>query len=299
MNYLFHILTYFGIYAILSLSLNIVVGYCGSMTLAHAGYFAIGAYTYALGVCYWGMLSPVAMLLAFAAGGVASILISLPTWRLKGDYFVMVSMAVQVLLYSVAYNWFFPGAQPGSLKNLTNGPFGITGIPRPSSGGFTLDTPLSMSLLSLTALIFFIVLCYLLLNSPFGRVLNCLRDDELATRNLGKKVQVFRFKAFGIASGMAAFAGALYAAYTSYIDPSLASMDQSILLLSMIIVGGLGNLSGPLIGAVILLLIPEMLRFLKLPDSIAAETRIMLYGILLVVIVHIMPSGIAGKQEMK
>ena len=299
MNYLYHLLTYFGIYAILALSLNVVVGYCGAMTLAHAGYFALGAYGYALGVSCWGIPSLAAIPFAFVVGAAASILISLPTWRLKGDYFVLVSMAVQVLIYSALYNWVVPGEPLGGWKNLTNGPFGITGIPRPEGAGFAFETPLSMSLLALVALLLFIGSCHFLLNSPFGRVLNCLRDDELATRNLGKKVQFFRFKAFLIASGMAAFAGALYSAYTSYIDPSLASMDQSILLLSMIIVGGLGNLPGPLAGAAILLLIPEVLRFLKLPDSIAAEARIMLYGILLVVIVRIMPSGLAGKREMK
>lgn len=299
MNYLYHVLTYFGIYAILALSLNIVVGYCGAMTLAHAGYFAIGAYSYALGVCSWGMNPLLAMLFAFAVGGAASVLISLPTWRLKGDYFVMVSMSVQVLIYSIAYNWVMPGKSFGSWENLTNGPFGITAIPRPAAVGFAFDSSLSMSLLSIGSLIFFMFFCRLLLNSPFGRILNCLRDDELATRNLGKYVQLFKFKAFFIASAMAAFAGALYASYTSYIEPGLASMDQSILLLSMIIVGGLGNLTGPLIGAAVLLLIPEILRFLNLPDSIAAEARIMLYGILLVVIVRFMPSGIAGEREMK
>lgn len=299
MYYLYHILTYFGIYVILALSLNIVVGYCGLMTLAHAGYYAIGAYSYALGVCCWGMAPLTAIIFACVIGGVASILITVPTWRLKGDYFVMASMAVQVLLYSTAHNWVRAGSPVGSLQNLTNGPFGIVGIPKPSIGAFSFDTPLAMMLFSLTIAFLLVIVCRFLLHSPFGRTLQCLRDDELATRNLGKNVQLFKFKALMFASAMAACAGAMYAGYTSYIDPSLASMDQSILLLSMIMVGGVGNLSGPLAGAGFLLLIPEILRLLHLPDAVAAEMRIMLYGILLIIVVHFLPHGLAGKQEVE
>ena len=91
MNYVFHLLIYFGIYAILAMGLNLVVGYCGLLSLAHAGYFAIGAYAYALGTLAWGLDSISALLLAFMAGGVLSLLTSLPTWRLRGDYFVMAS----------------------------------------------------------------------------------------------------------------------------------------------------------------------------------------------------------------
>lgn len=298
MNYLFHLLTYFGIYAILAMSLNIIVGYCGLLTLAHAGYFAVGAYAYALGTLCLGLDAVSAILLACLTGGILSFLISLPTWRLKGDYFVMASMAVQVLLYSAAYNWVNSDAKLGSLTNMTNGPFGIAGISRPTILGYKLSSLASMSLFSLAIAAIVMLICYLLLYSPWGRVLKCMRDDELVTRNLGKSVQILKVEALLIACAMAAVAGAIYASYTSYIDPSLASMDQSILLLSMILVGGLGNLRGPLVGAAVLLLIPEVLRFMHIPDSVAAEIRVMLYGILLIVIVRFMPSGLAGDYKV-
>jgi branched-chain amino acid transport system permease protein len=125
-----------------------------------------------------------------------------------------------------------------------------------------------------------------------------MRDDELATKNLGKNVQLLKVQALFVACALAAVAGAIYASYTSYIDPSLASMDQSILLLSMIFVGGMGNLKGPLAGAAILLLIPEVLRFMNIPDAVAAEIRVMLYGLMLVLIVRFKPEGVAGDYKV-
>ena len=298
MNYVFHLLIYFGIYAILAMGLNLVVGYCGLLTLAHAGYFAVGAYAYALGTLAWGLDSISSLLLAFAAGGVLSLLTSLPTWRLKGDYFVMASMAVQVLIYSTAYNWVTSDAPVGTLANLTNGPFGMAGISRPVLFGVKLSSLGLMALFSLAGAAVCMGVCSLLQASPWGRTLKCLRDDELAAKNLGKKVQLFKVQALSVACAFAAVAGAIYASYTSYIDPSLASMDQSILLLSMVFVGGMGNLKGPLAGAAILLLIPEVLRFMHIPDAVAAEIRVMLYGLMLVLIVRFKPEGVAGDYKV-
>ena len=298
MNYVFHLLIYFGIYAILAMGLNLVVGYCGLLSLAHAGYFAVGAYAYALGTLAWGLDSISSLLLAFAAGGVLSLLTSLPTWRLKGDYFVMVSMAVQVLIYSTAYNWVSSDAPVGTLANLTNGPFGMAGISRPVLFGVKLSSLGSMALFSLAGAAVCMGVCGLLQTSPWGRGLKCMRDDELAAKNLGKNVQLFKVQALSVACAFAAVAGAVYASYTSYIDPSLASMDQSILLLSMVFVGGMGNLKGPLAGAAILLLIPEVLRFMHIPDTVAAEIRVMLYGLLLVLIVRFKPEGVAGDYKV-
>ena len=298
MNYVFHLLIYFGIYAILAMGLNLVVGYCGLLTLAHAGYFAVGAYAYALGTLAWGLDSITSLLLAFAAGGVLSLLTSLPTWRLKGDYFVMASMAVQVLIYSTAYNWVSSDAPAGTLANLTNGPFGMAGISRPVLFGIKLSSLGAMAVFSLVGAAVCAGVCLLLQSAPWGRTLKCMRDDELAAKNLGKKVQLFKVQALSVACAFAAVAGAIYASYTSYIDPSLASMDQSILLLSMVFVGGMGNLKGPLAGAAILLLIPEVLRFMHIPDAVAAEIRVMLYGLMLVLIVRFKPEGVAGDYKV-
>jgi branched-chain amino acid transport system permease protein len=126
-----------------------------------------------------------------------------------------------------------------------------------------------------------------------------MRDDELAVRGLGKPVHLLKLQAFAIACGSAGVAGALYAAYVRFVDPSLASVDQSILILSMVVVGGVGNFRGPLIGAAVLLAIPEVLRFVHIPQSAIGEIRLVAYGLLLVTLVHVRPQGIAGRYRLQ
>jgi branched-chain amino acid transport system permease protein len=130
-------------------------------------------------------------------------------------------------------------------------------------------------------------------------LLKALRDDELAARGLGKNTRIAKVQVFAIASGMVAVAGALYAAYVGYIDPSAASLDESVLFICMVIVGGVGNFRGPLVGALMLLAIPEALRFLAIPDAIAANLRLMAYGVLLVVMMHFRPQGLAGNYRIE
>jgi len=138
MNYLVHLLIYFDIYVIVALSLNLVVGYCGMLTLAHAGYYAIGGYTYALLALVAGWSFLPAVLAAILIAAVLSLAVSLPAWRLKGDFFFLASLAVQTLLFSLFYNWSEANAPLGSWSNLTNGPFGIPGIPKPEILGLRL-----------------------------------------------------------------------------------------------------------------------------------------------------------------
>lgn len=299
MSYVFHLTTYFGIYAILAMSLNIVVGYCGLLSLAHAGYFALGAYAYAvLSIrLEWGFLPALALGMGIAA--LASLLLSLPSWRLRGNFFVMATLAVQVLLYSAANNWVATDQPVGSLRNLTNGPFGITGIGRPVLLGHSFGTPAAMAAISLGGAAICAAICWLLLHSPWGRLLQALRDDELATRGLGKNVHWIKAQAIAVSCAMASVAGALYAGYVGYIDPSMATFEQSILLLAMVVVGGMGNLRGPLVGAAILIAIPELLRMAAFPDALASEARLMAYGVLLVLMVHLRPQGLAGSYRLE
>jgi branched-chain amino acid transport system permease protein len=295
-NYLLHLLIYFCIYAIQAMSLNIVMGYCGLFTLAHAGYFAIGAYTYAI-ASHFGLSFVPALILAAFVSGFLSLLISLPAWRLKGDYFVLLSLSAQALLFSVLYNWYSPSGKMGSLANLTNGPFGIAAIPRPSICGIRLD---SIGHISATYAIIFVFCCaivWLLLSSPWGRLLQCQRDDELAARSLGKNIRMVKVQACAVGCGLVAVAGVLYAAYVTYIDPTMASLDESIMMACMVIIGGLGNFRGPLVGALVLLAIPETLRFVHMPDVYASNVRLMVYGLLLIVMMHVRPQGLAGKYR--
>jgi len=280
------------------MSLNIVVGYCGLITASHAGYFAIGSYTYALAtlVLGWGFFPSVFLGVTLAA--VLSLAISLPALRLKGDFFFMVSLAVQALIFNAIYNWSTPDAKLGSWKNLTNGSFGIA-IPKPDIFGIRFETIGSMALIALVISGICLLIGRVLLGSPWGRVLQAVRDDELAARGLGKNVRRLKVVAFAIACGMVAVAGAIYASYVSFVDPSIASLDQSILMLSMVIIGGMGNFRGPLVGAFVLLAIPEILRFAHIPTNVGAEVRLMAYGLLLVVMIHFRPQGLAGSYRIE
>jgi branched-chain amino acid transport system permease protein len=130
--------------------------------------------------------------------------------------------------------------------------------------------------------------------SPFGRALQAMRDDELAARSIGIPVNWLKLQAFALASAMVGIAGGLYASYVSYIDPTSFSLNESILMLSMVIIGGTGNVRGPLTGAAVLILLPEALRFLQLPDAVAANVRLLAYGLLLILMMHLRPQGLAG-----
>jgi branched-chain amino acid transport system permease protein len=126
-----------------------------------------------------------------------------------------------------------------------------------------------------------------------------MRDDELAARGLGKNTRLLKLQAFFIASAFVAIAGGMYASYVSYIDPTSFTLDESILMLSMVIIGGTGNFRGPIVGAITLIAIPEILRFMQFPDTIAANIRLLAYGLLLIIMIHFRPQGLAGEYRIK
>jgi len=289
MNYIYHLLIYLDLYIIIAISLNLLMGYSGLFQVAHAAYYGIGAYTTALLMVKLGWNFIPAIMLSIITSAFLSLLVSFPAWRLKGDYFVMLSLAVQVAIYSMLYNWI----------DLTNGPFGITGIPRPEILGYKFDTIGDMAILATFFTAFSGIIAFILLRSPWGRALKAMRDDELAARGLGKNTRMLKLQAFLIACAMVSVAGSLYASYVSYIDPTSFTLDESILMISMVIIGGTGNLKGPVVGAFILIAIPEVLRFINIPDTIAANVRLLVYGLLLITMVHLRPQGIAGQYRFK
>jgi branched-chain amino acid transport system permease protein len=299
LNYLLHLLVYFDIYLIVALSLNLVVGYCGLLTLAHAGYYTIGGYAYALLSLKlgWGFIP--AAIAGAALGAILSLAVSLPAWRLRGDFFVLASLAVQSLIFSGIYNWSSPNAPLGSWRNLTNGPYGISGIPQLGLFGIKVSSSVSFALFAsvLAGLCAFVL--WQLKASAWGRLLISMREDELAARGLGKNTRLAKIQAFAISCAFVAIAGALYAADVRYMDPTSASLEEGILMLSMVIVGGLGNFRGPVIGAAVLITLPEALRFVALPDAQAANLRMLIYGLLLVLLMHFRPQGIAGEYRLK
>jgi ABC-type branched-chain amino acid transport system, permease component len=196
MSYLFHLAIFFCMYSILALSLNLILRFCGYLSLAHSAYFAIGAYAYALLTLTYGWSFIPVVLAAAALAAVLSLFLSLPAWRLKGDFFVMISLAVQSLTFTTIFNWASPTDPPGSWKNLTNGSYGLPGIPKPDILSVKFDTKDVILLIASLLLLVFFSIYYVLIKSPWGRSLIALRDDDLAARNLGKSPRLFKIQVF-------------------------------------------------------------------------------------------------------
>lgn len=299
MNYALHILVYFEIYAIFALSLNLVVGYCGLFTLSHAGYFAIGAYTYAILSVSKGFAFLPATLAGCLIAGIGSLAVSLFAWRFRGDTFVVATLAVQAVIFSTLNNWFSVSDPVGSFSNLTNGPYGISAIPHTRVWGYSTDSAIAMLVIGGVLLCVCLFCFQRLLASPWGRLVRAMRDDELAARSLGKNTRLVKVQAIGIACVTAAIAGSLYAAHVRYIDPSLASFNENILVLAMLVVGGTGNLRGPLVGAALLTCMPEVLRLIAFPDALSANIRLLVYGLTLSILMHTRPQGVAGEYRLQ
>lgn len=288
MNYLFHILILWAIYSILAMSLDLLVGHTGILSLAHGAFYGIGAYTSALLAVTGRVPFAIAVLAAMVCGCVVSFIVSLPSLRLHEDYFVVATFGFQMILFSILNNW----------GNLTQGPLGITGIPKPVLFGWNISSRGEFLMLSLVfaALAYFIV--YRLASSPFGRVLRAIREDEVLAKALGKNTFWFKVTAFAVSAALAASAGSLYAQYMSYIDPTSFTVMESILIISMVIIGGAGSILGPLVGALLLVTVPEGLRFIGLPASVAANLRQIFYGGLLVAILIFRPNGMIGRYRL-
>lgn len=289
MNYILHLLIMICIYLILALSLNLLVGYAGLFSIAHAAFYGIGAYATTLLMMKAGLNFFIALAIGVIIAMILSLSVALPSLRLKGDYFVLASIGFQVIVFVVLYNW----------VGLTRGPYGIPGIPKPRLFGLKFETLPSFFLLgALLAGASFIVL-YLISCSPFGRALKAIREDETAALALGKNVAALKTWTFIVACGIAAVAGGLFAVYMSYIDPTSFTLAESIFILSVVLVGGSGNIKGPVVGAVLMVLLPEILRFLRIPDTVAPNVRQMIFGALLVFLMRFRPQGIAGEYALE
>jgi len=285
--YLAHFLVMVGIYAILALSLNLLIGYSGIFSLAHAAIYGIGAYASALaalklGLGFWG-----GMMVAASVGAFASALVAIPSLRVAGDYYVVASFGLQVVVLAVFMNW----------TDLTNGHAGLPGIPRPNLFGRVIDQPFEYVFLAAAFAVLTWAICRRLIQSAFGRVLQAIRDDEIAAQAMGKNVVLVKIVVACISSALGAMAGSLYAHYITYINPSSFSLHESIFIATLVILGGSERLAGPVVGAFVLLAIPELLKFLAIPDTVAAPMRQIIYGALLIVFMLVRPEGILGRAR--
>ncbi len=286
--YFIHLLILVGIYLVLGISLQLAVGFSGLLNLGHIAFYAIGAYTSALlalqGVPFWICLVSAGFLAA-----IFGFLLSIPTHKLKGDYLALATLGFSFVIYAIALNW----------TGLTRGPLGLPGIPKPSLFGFVFSNNFSFLILTfvIAGISYFII--RRITKSPFGRVLEATRDDELATKVLGKNTFKIKSYALAISAFFAGIAGSLYASYITFIDPSSFTLLQLIPVLCIVIIGGLASLKGTAIAAVILVLLPEPLRFINFPSSMIGPARQMIYALLLLLILIYRPKGFFGKVQLE
>jgi branched-chain amino acid transport system permease protein len=271
----------------LSQSLNLSAGFGGMISLAHAGFYGVGAYTAAVLSVNFQIPFVFTLFAAMFFCGLLALIISTISLRTVDDYFIICTLGIQVIVFSLMNNW----------MSLTNGPLGIPGIPATHLFGFAIDSKVLFLLLT----IFFVVLTFVfikkLTDSSFGLTLRALSEDEIFTQSLGKNVYLSKVIAFTMGAMIAAIPGVLYAHYISYIDPSSFTVDESIFILSIVIIGGMRNLWGSIIASAFLVLLPEALRFVGMPNAIAANMRQIIYGAILIFMMFRYSKGFIYKRK--
>lgn len=273
--YLLNVVNLAVITAILAVSVNLLVGYTGQISLGHAGFYGIGAYTTALLTTrlHWPIWLGFGA--AFIVCSLMGLVLGLPTTKLKGHFLGIATLGFGVIVNVVLNNW----------TNLTNGPVGLRGIPSPVLFGASLEFGNYFLAFALALLLVIVLLVYLVVNSAVGRAWKCIKRDEISAYVCGINVYGYKLLAFAISGGIAGIAGALYAAFMSFVSPEAFDLNQSITIVTTTILGGAGTLAGPLIGTGILALVSEWLRNF-------GQLRLVIYGAIMVIIIVLMPEGI-------
>jgi branched-chain amino acid transport system permease protein len=273
------ILTDLLIFGLFALSLDLVMGYTGMVSFGHAAYFGLGAYGSALLLIHLGPPVPVALLAGAALAAVVAAPVGWFSTRATGIYFAMLTLAFAQLLYTVAYKW----------RDLTGGSDGIAGVPKTTLfwGGPSLATPTAFYFLVATCLVLSLLACRALVRSPFGRALQAIRENERRFTSLGRDPRPFKVVVFVVAAFFAGLAGALFAPFRGFASPEVMFWVLSGQALMMIITGGIGTLIGPVIGAMVFILIQEVL-------SSYTEHWMIFAGLVFVLMVIFLPGGLVG-----
>ena len=284
-NYWTQVLGDIGIYVMLGIGLNVVVGFAGLLDLGYVAFFAIGAYTYALTaspqfgihIPFWVML-PVCVVLASIGG----TLLGIPVLKMRGDYLAIVTLGFGEIIRIVLNN----------LDPITNGPRGLLRIDPPFIGDFPISTPMRWYYLILTGILFSIFIADRLNNSRIGRAWVAMREDQDAAEIMGINVLKYKLLAFAIGASFAGIGGAIFAARQGSIFPENFSLMVSINVLCLIIIGGMGSIPGVIIGAVVLIGLPEVLREVQ-------QYRMLAFGGLLVIMMIFRPTGFIPSARRK
>ena len=276
--YHLHVLIMAGVFTILALSLNLLLGYTGQLSLGHAAFFGIGAYTSALlslpplQWSFWLALPAAALASGLAGWGIGRLAL-----KLRGAYFVLVTISFAGVISLVSINW----------MELTNGPLGLPGVPPPSLGPWTLRTKSAYwyLVLATAALAYFV--CHRLVGSRIGRAFVALRENEPLAESVGIDGTRYLVLAAVISAAMAGVGGSLYAHYTRFVSPEVFLFSYTVTMVIMVIAGGQGTLAGPVVGALLFTVLPEALR-----EAMAWQWQMLAYGVILIVCVFFLPRGI-------
>jgi branched-chain amino acid transport system permease protein len=278
-NYLLHLMVMWGIYSILTLSLNVVIGFAGLLALGQAAFYGFGAYASAIAVERYSVPFPLALAIAALVPGIVGFLLALPFMRLRlrGIYLGMATFGFGEIAFLIFRNW----------ESMTGGSLGMSAIPPPVIFGFEFFAQRDYLMLVVAVLLLVITVVLRLVNTAPGQVLLAIRDDELAAEAAGIPTMRYQVAAFALGAAIAGIAGSLFAHYVTYLSPENFTSNISILALTMLIVGGRGNVLGSLVGAALLVALPEALRLVP-------EIRILAYGALLMFMATLRPQGILG-----
>jgi len=275
--YHLHVLIMAGIFAILALSLNLLLGYTGQLSLGHAAFFGIGAYTSALlalkaGWSFWPALGAAAALSGAAGWGIGRLAL-----KLRGAYFVLVTISFAGVISLVSVNW----------MELTNGPLGLPGVPPPDLGPWALRTKGAYYYLVLAAAALAYGVCHRLVHSRIGRAFLALRENEPLAESVGVDVTHYLVLAAVVSAALAGVAGSLYAHYTRFVSPEVFLFSYTVTMVIMVVAGGKGTLAGPVVGALLFTVLPEALR-----EAVSWQWQMLAYGVLLLALLFFLPRGI-------
>lgn len=272
-------------YVVLGLGLNIVVGFGGLLHLGYAAFYAMGAYTYALLYYYFGVGFWIALPLGGLVGAVFGLLVGFPVLRLRGDYLAIVTLAFGEITRIVLLNW----------SGFTKGPEGVAGIPRASEGipGLTLQNHTRILYFIILAMVIFsIFVIRRLENSRLGRAWEAMREDEIACQSMGIDLTKTKLTAFALGAVWAGFVGVIFATKTTYVNPNTFNLWQSVLILCVVVLGGMGSIPGVIFGALLMILLPEYLRAVS-------EYRMLFFGAALVIMMIFRPGGFIPKVRKR
>lgn len=282
MEYVASMLVLVGLYVILASSFNLIIGFGGLISIAHPIFFALGAYTVGVLSVQFGVNPILSVIAGFFVALAASFMLSLPSLRISGDYLLITSIGFQLGLLEIIKNLDFVG-----------GASGLGGIPNV----VPVQRNLVFAAISLGLALVTVLAVRALVRGPYGRAIKAMRDDELAFLALGRNAMNIKIAIFALGSGMAGVAGGLYAYYYQYVTPDQFQILQSAMILTMVVVGGMGSVLGPVVGAVLLLLLPEAITFLNLPSGIMGPLQGVIFTSLVILFLFLRPQGLIAPRK--